>query len=80
MSAMRMRHSAAWNVVEMTLEINLYELTMPFEHCILEMEQKETLMNSLRFWNRKCIMWVQKLLHRQICYILGRKFPYAGMY
>jgi hypothetical protein len=27
---------------EMTLEINLYELTAPFECCILETEQVET--------------------------------------
>jgi hypothetical protein len=32
-----------------TLEINLYELTAPFECCVLEMEQLETWGNSLRF-------------------------------
>jgi hypothetical protein len=36
-------------VGEMTLEINIYELTMPFECCVLEMEQMETWRNSLRF-------------------------------
>jgi hypothetical protein len=34
--AMRLCHSAMWNLAEMTLEINLCELTAPFEHCILE--------------------------------------------
>jgi hypothetical protein len=34
----------------------------------------------LRFWNRKCIKWVKKLFHCQICYFLGGKFSYVGMY
>jgi hypothetical protein len=33
MSAMRLHHSTVWNV---TVEINLYEVTMPFQCCILE--------------------------------------------
>jgi hypothetical protein len=78
--AMRLRHSAVWNVAEMTLEINLYKLTTPFELCVLEMEQVETRGNSLRFWNRKCIKWVKRLFRSQICYFLSRKFPYAGVY
>jgi hypothetical protein len=36
-------------MAEMSLEINLYEVTMPFECCILETEQMETQGNSLRF-------------------------------
>jgi hypothetical protein len=40
-SAMRLRYSTVWNVGEMTLEINLYELTAPFECCVLETEQME---------------------------------------
>jgi hypothetical protein len=39
--AMRLRHLAVWNVVEMTSEINLYELTVPLECCVLEMEEME---------------------------------------
>jgi hypothetical protein len=41
-SAVRLRHSAMWNVSEMTLQSNLYELTTLFEHCVLETEQMET--------------------------------------
>jgi hypothetical protein len=67
-------------MVEMTLQINVYELAAPFEHCVLETEQMETQGNSLRFWNRKCIKWVKKLFCHQICYFLEGKFPYAGMY
>jgi hypothetical protein len=67
-------------VGEMTLEMNLYELTVPFECCILETEQMETWGNSLRFWNRKFIKWAKKLFRHQICYFLGGKFSYAGMY
>jgi hypothetical protein len=78
--AMKLRHSAVWNEAEMTLEINLYELTAPFEHCVLETEQMETQGNSFRFWNRKCIKWVKKLFHCQMCYFLGGKFSYAGMF
>jgi hypothetical protein len=33
----------------MTLDINQRELTMPFEHCVLETEQMEIWGNSLRF-------------------------------
>jgi hypothetical protein len=33
---------AVWNLVEMMLEINLYELTVRFERCILETERMET--------------------------------------
>jgi hypothetical protein len=36
-------------VAEITLEINLYELTVPFECYILERERMETGGNSLRF-------------------------------
>jgi hypothetical protein len=79
-SAMRLHHSAAWNLAEMTLEINLYELNMPFQCCVLETEQMATQGNSLTFWNRKCIKWVKKLFRCQICYFLGGKFPSAGMY
>jgi hypothetical protein len=79
-SAMRLRHSDVWNLTEMTLEINLYELTTPYECCILETEWMETQGNSLRFWNRKCINWEKQLFCRQICYFLGREFPYAGTY
>jgi hypothetical protein len=39
--AVRLCHSAVWNVAEMTLEINLYQLTVPFERCVLEIEQME---------------------------------------
>jgi hypothetical protein len=60
MLAVRLRHFTMWNVAEMTLAINLYELTAPFENCILETEQMETRGNSLRFWNRKYIKWVEK--------------------
>jgi hypothetical protein len=48
-------------LVEMTLEIKLYELTTPFECCILEAEQMETWGSCLRFWYRKCIKWAKKL-------------------
>jgi hypothetical protein len=47
--------------VEMTLEINICELTTPFECCMLETEQMETRGSCLRFWYRKCITWVKKL-------------------
>jgi hypothetical protein len=80
MATMRLCHSAVQNVAEMTLEINLCQLTTPFEHCVLEMEQMETQGNSLRFWNRKCIKWVKKLFHPQICNFFGGKFSYTGMY
>jgi hypothetical protein len=46
---MRLRHSIVWNVGEVTLEINLCELTVPFECCVLEMERMETWENFLRF-------------------------------
>jgi hypothetical protein len=59
-SAVRLCNSAVWNVAEMTLEINLYEQTMPFECCVLETEQMKTQKNYLGFWNRKCIKWVKK--------------------
>jgi hypothetical protein len=62
MSAIRLYHSAVWNVAEMTLEINLYELIVPFEHCILETEWMENQRNCWRFWNKKCIIWVKELL------------------
>jgi hypothetical protein len=52
----------------------------PFEGCVLETERMETWGNSLRFWNRKCIKRVKKLFRRGICYFLGGKFSYAGMY
>jgi hypothetical protein len=48
--------------------------------CILEMDPMETWGSSLKFWNRKFIKWVKKMFCRQICYFLGRKFSYAGMY
>jgi hypothetical protein len=79
-SAVRFCHSTVWNVGELTLEINLYELTTPFECCVLETERMETWGNSLRFWNRKSIKWVKKLFCHEICYFLGRKFSYAGIY
>jgi hypothetical protein len=79
-SAVRSHHSAVWNVAEITLEINLYELTVPSECCASETESMETRRNSLRFWNRKCNKWVKKLFYSQICYFLGGKFPYAGLY
>jgi hypothetical protein len=79
-SAVRLHHSTLWNMGEMTLEINLCEVTAPFECCILETEWMETWGNSLRFRNRKCIKCVKKFFHHQICYFLGRKFSYAGMY
>jgi hypothetical protein len=58
----RLCHSTVWNMGELTLEINLYELTAPFECCILEMERMESWENSLRFWNRKCSKWVKNCL------------------
>jgi hypothetical protein len=64
-------------LAEMTMEINVRELTVLFEHCILEIERMETQGNFLRFWYRK---WVQKLFCHQICYFLGGKFAYAGTY
>jgi hypothetical protein len=79
-SAVRLCHSTVWNTGEMTLEINLYELTVLCECYVLEMERMETWGNSWRFWNRKCIKWVKKLFHHQICYFLGGKFSYARMY
>jgi hypothetical protein len=56
---LRLRHSTVWNMGKMTLEINLYELTAPFECCVLETIRMETWRNSLWFWNRKCIKWVK---------------------
>jgi hypothetical protein len=55
-------HPAVWNLVEMTLEINLYELTAPFQCCVLETERMQTRGNSSRFWNRKCIKWAKKIV------------------
>jgi hypothetical protein len=46
----------------MTLEINLHELNTPFECCILEPERIELRGNSLKFWNRKCIKWGEKIV------------------
>jgi hypothetical protein len=69
---MRLRHSAVWNMAEVTL-------TTPFEHWVFETERMETQGNSLQFWNRKHIKRVKKLFRREICY-LGRKFSYVGMY
>jgi hypothetical protein len=80
MLAVRLHHSTVWNVGKMTLEINLYELTAPFECRVLEMERMETWGNYLRFWNRKYIKWVKKLFRCQIYYMLGGKFSYAGLY
>jgi hypothetical protein len=73
-TAVRLCHSAVYNVVEMTLT------RAPFECCILLTEWMETWENSLRFWNRKCINWVKILLRREICYFLSGKSSYAGMY
>jgi hypothetical protein len=42
-------------VGEMALEVNLYELTAPYECCVLEMEQMETWGNSLRFLNKNVL-------------------------
>jgi hypothetical protein len=49
-------------LVEITLEINLYEFTAPFECCILEREGMETVGNCARFLYRKCIKWVKKII------------------
>jgi hypothetical protein len=73
-SAVRLCHSAVSNLAEMTLKINLHELTMPFEFCVLETEWMETRGNSLRFWCRKCTKWAKKLFCHQIFYFLGGKF------
>jgi hypothetical protein len=54
-------------LTEITLEIDLQELTVPFECCILETEQMET---GGRFWYRKCIKWVQKLFCQQLLLLL----------
>jgi hypothetical protein len=43
-------------------------------------QQMETCGNSLRFWNRKYSKWIKKLFRHQICYFLGGKFSYVGMY
>jgi hypothetical protein len=58
----RLCHFTVWNMGEMTLEINFYELTAPFECCVLETERMETWGNSLRFWHRKCIKRVKKIV------------------
>jgi hypothetical protein len=42
-------------LAQMTFQINLYELTAPFEQCILETGWMEIRGNCLRFWYRKCI-------------------------
>jgi hypothetical protein len=67
-------------LAEMTLEMNLCELTVSFEHCILETERMETEGNCLRFSYRKCTKWVKKLFRRQICYFLVGKFSNVGTY
>jgi hypothetical protein len=46
----------------------------------LEIERMETWGSSLRVWNRKYIKWAKKLFRCHICYFLGGKCPYAGMY
>jgi hypothetical protein len=51
--AVRVCHSAVWNMAEMTLEINLYELSTQFERCILETEWMGARVYSLRFWNKR---------------------------
>jgi hypothetical protein len=63
---------------EMTVQINLYELTAPFECCILEMEWMETWGNSLRFWNRKCIKWIKKLFFLSNLLLLRREIFLRG--
>jgi hypothetical protein len=71
--AVRLRHSAVWNVAEVTLAVG--HLNAVFWN-----QRMETRGNSLRFWNRKCIKRAKKLFCHEICYFLGRKFSYAGMY
>jgi hypothetical protein len=51
--AVRLCHSAVWNLVEMSVEINLHELTEPFERCVLETERMETLGNSFKILKQK---------------------------
>jgi hypothetical protein len=79
-TAMRLRHSAVWNVAEMTLKINLYELTAHHLNAAFWKQRMETQGNSLRFWNTKCIKQVKELFRSEICYFLGGKISYAGMY
>jgi hypothetical protein len=70
--AVRLRHSAVWNMAEVTLTV--HHLNTAFWK-----QWMQTQGNSLRFWNKKCIKWVKKLFHREICDFLGRKFSCAGM-
>jgi hypothetical protein len=62
----------------MTLEVNLCELTAPFESCILETERMETGGNCLRLPYIKCITWVTKLLGRSLFLFLRREIFFYG--
>jgi hypothetical protein len=71
-------HFAVWNIAEMTLEINLYEVTTPFERCVLETVLMETQGNSSRFWSRKCIKWVKKIVSSWNLLLLRREISLCG--
>jgi hypothetical protein len=77
-AAVRLRHSAVWYVAKMTLEINLCELTAPFERCVLEAERMETRGNSLRFWNGECIKWVKNIVSSSNLLLLRREISLCG--
>jgi hypothetical protein len=63
---------------EMTLKINLYELTVPFECCILGTGRMETWGNSLRFSNRECVKWVKKIVSSSNLLLLRREIFLCG--
>jgi hypothetical protein len=67
-------------VAEITLEINLYELTTPFEPLRFGKATNGNMGKFFKILKQKVYKWFKNLFHRQICYFLGRKFPYAGRY
>jgi hypothetical protein len=43
-------------------------------------QNEQKLGEILEDFETKFIKWAEKLVRRQICYFLGEKFPYAGLY
>jgi hypothetical protein len=66
-------------LAEMTLEINLYELTTPFEHYFGNNECKvREIVSDLDIEN--VLNRLKKCFVVNFCYILGGKFSYVGTY
>jgi hypothetical protein len=66
------------NLAEMALEINLYELTAPFERCILETERMEAWGNCLRFLYRKYVKRAKKIFRCEPLLLLRQEIFLCG--